>query len=121
MTPWVKGQSGNPLGASKVQREFAKAVRDRSQDGKQLLDFLFATMRDADAHPVARFKSCELLIRYGYGDPRPQEDGDGLAIDATKLNDTEREQLIGLLSKLGLQGERPAAHPEAPPATAAAS
>lgn len=110
--PWPKGQSGNPLGSSVVHRRFQAAIRDRSHDGKKLLDYLFVTLADPLAHPIIRFKCCELLIKYGYGEPRPAEDTQGLQIDATKLNDSERESLIALLARLGLQGERPSNDPE---------
>lgn len=115
------GQTGNPHGFSTVGRKFQAEVRARSHDGKLMLDYLFAQMLDTKAHEMIRFKCAELLVQYGLGKPREQDDAEGMTFDASRLNDTERDQLIGLLSKLGLQGERPSAHPEAPPASVAAS
>ena len=70
LIPFKPGQSGNPQGGSKVLREFKGHIRKLSSNGKELIEFLFEQMRDEGCHPAIRNRACEILIRYGFGEPK---------------------------------------------------
>lgn len=68
--PFVKGQSGNPSGRSKAYAAMSRRILDLSKNGDELVDFLFATMRDTKSELKMRVHCAELLLDRGLGKPR---------------------------------------------------
>ena len=107
---WPKGVSGNPQGGARVQREFQAAIRRMSDKGKDLLDYLFENLRNPRAHPMIRFKCVEMLVRYGYGEPRKADDAKQTepVIDMSKLTNEDLDKLSEIHAKLkGLPQRQP--------------
>lgn len=118
---WTKGQSGNPNGAGIVVRTFAKEIRNRSGKGDELLAYLFENLRNPRCHALIRFKSAELLIRYGWGEP-PKDTGDPLGIDLSRLTPDELATLKAIHAKATTQpNASQAAIPKAIDTTATSS
>lgn len=73
-----KGQSGNPSGRPKKDREVERLARQALEGGKlgniafeALRDIILASEKDSD-----RIKASELVMAYAYGKPRQQVDID---------------------------------------------
>lgn len=64
--PWKKGQSGNPAGRPKKDREFTEECRTLADEAK---DVLAKVMRDNKAPHAARVNAATTLIERGYGKP----------------------------------------------------
>lgn len=67
---FVKGTSGNPSGRSKAYAAMSRRILELSKNGDELVDFLFATMRDGGAELKMRVRCAELLLDRGLGKPR---------------------------------------------------
>lgn len=99
---WKPGHSGNPEGGARAQREFQAAIRRCSGKGKELLDYLFEQLRDPEAHPLVRFRCAEMLVKYGYGEPRKADDDKQTepVIDMSKLSNDDLDKLAEIHAKL---------------------
>ena len=93
LTPWLKGQSGNPGGRPKVREELAARIREFGPD---LVDRLLAIANGRAeperAAPSAgeQTKAIQLLLAYGYGRPTDYvevagENGGPLRIEVDEL------------------------------------
>lgn len=101
LVPIKPGETRNPQGSSKVQREFQHEIRKRSDNGKELIEYLFANLRDPKINELIRFKSVELLIHYGFGKPREADSEEQKKVfDFSKLTPVELEVLRGIHSKV---------------------
>ena len=64
---WRKGQSGNPTGRSKHEREVNELARSY---GKQAIQRLADIMLNAESHPIAVIRAAEVLLNRGFGKPK---------------------------------------------------
>lgn len=106
---WRPGQSGNPAGRPRNATLLARAIRDQTGNGDELVEFALATLRDASVRRRDRldalrwladrgFGAAPLVVEVSSGDEPPAANYD--ALDAAEL-----ELLVALLDKI-----------EAPPA-----
>ena len=77
LRPVKPGEVRNPQGNSRVVREFRAEILKRSNNGKELLDYLFETLRTS-TNDVLQFKCCEMLMQYGLGKPKEAPESDGV-------------------------------------------
>lgn len=72
--PWIKGQSGNPLGRPRSAVSVAKHASRETRDGAEVVDFLLATMRDESASRRERVQCALALLDRIAGKPlQPSE------------------------------------------------
>lgn len=112
LKPWPPGHSGNPGGRPKG---LAAYIREQTQDGKELVDFLLDVMRGKEklfCKMGDRMKAVEMLIDRSEGRVKQvvdePEDGNKQRVDWTKLTDDEfrilgeiRTRLLALAGKVG--------------------
>jgi hypothetical protein len=61
---WQPGQSGNPSGR---RAGLAALVRRSTRDGRELVRFLLAVVRDANTKPRERLEATRMLLERGWG------------------------------------------------------
>ena len=72
--PFKKGQSGNPSGRPKVNREIEELAKQHAPDA---FARIIARACDPEAEPNIRQKADEYIINRGYGKPSQHIRGDG--------------------------------------------
>ena len=88
LRPFQKGQSGNGLGLSIIARKWGAEIRKRTMYGQEMMDYLLENLRDPKCNEMIRFRSAEMLIKYGVGEPSP--DGTAGAYDFSKLSEADK-------------------------------
>lgn len=68
--PWEKGQSGNPGGRPKHEKEFREALKGKKDE---LLSRLDALSQDADGRVAVG--AIKLMLEYGFGKPSTLKHG----------------------------------------------
>lgn len=68
---WVKGKSGNPGGVTSKQmrsyRELAQYIRDKTKDGREIVDVCYRIMKSSKADPKCRLLAARELFDRGFG------------------------------------------------------
>lgn len=68
LIPWQPGKSGNPSGRPKGSQGLAARIRERTQDGKVILDYLMSVLTGKEkATPKDRLDAAKILLDRGYG------------------------------------------------------
>ncbi len=73
LTPWAKGQSGNPSGRAKLSREVRDARHYSRKHTEAAVAALAEIMADGSAKTADRIAAAELLLLRGWGPPKPAE------------------------------------------------
>jgi hypothetical protein len=135
---WKPGVSGNPLGAGVSKLKLAVEIRQISQNGREMIDFLFNVMRGLPLavpgpgrngkpprpSPELRVRAAEILLDRAFGKAKEILElvGEGDAdeqrrrsrVMIAQLSDEERAQLRTLLETARERAERAG---EIPPST----
>lgn len=64
LKPWVKGQSGNPLGCSK---EVWNVIRNARGKSNEAIEIAYEIMCDDRIRAQDRLKACEIILERGLG------------------------------------------------------
>ena len=103
LRPFKAGQSGNGLGLSVIARKWGAEIRKRTMYGQEMMDYLLGNLRDPKCNEMIRFKSAEMLIKYGVGEPSP--DGTAGAYDFSKLSEADRATMKMLYERSRVGGD----------------
>lgn len=103
LRPWKPGQSGNPLGKAGV---FGRRVRHATRQGRDVLDFLLAVMRDEKEATRHRLQAASMLLERGFGRVHPADELPGVrhvethnTLNVSMLSDADLEALHALVSR----------------------
>ena len=66
LKPWVKGESGNPLGCSK---EVWNVIRNARGKSNEAIEIAYEIMCDDRIRAQDRLKACEIVLDRGMGKP----------------------------------------------------
>jgi hypothetical protein len=100
LTPWKKGQSGNPGGWSLAKYHAARRLcADHTLEACQLLVTL---MRDAGEDSRVRYMAMMAVIERGIGKPRDHSGEDEALgrIDLSQLSASDQQILVDLLKRV---------------------
>ena len=64
LKPWVKGESGNPLGCSK---EVWNVIRNARGKSNEAIEIAYEIMCDDRIRAQDRLKACEIILQRGLG------------------------------------------------------
>ena len=108
---FAPGQSGNPLGSPSNSRSLAQLIRDQSNQGQELIDFLLSVLRDEALPHNLRLQAANMLLDRGFGKPTTEIDVQlGLATERP-LAHYSLEELNSMLKVLPDEGEETPALP----------
>jgi hypothetical protein len=125
LTPWKKGQSGNPQGRSRVYRQFRQLAELARSHTEKAMNLIARVVDDERADLRLRLLAAEMILDRGWGRPPVAV---GLHVDAPPapvrpVEEVPLAQRIGYAQAVikayqeaGLAGPEPA--PEAAPARA---
>lgn len=71
------GQSGNPSGRRRADFTLAAYVREKTRDGRDLVDFLLSIVANGRAASKVRVQAAEILMDRGFGRPVQQTELSG--------------------------------------------
>lgn len=104
------GQSGNPGGRPKG---FGAYIREKTQDGKELVDNALKVLRDEKSSEAARSNARTFLAAYGFGKPVETQEVNLTAIAADQiralapfLDPSKKDELALYLSSIVAEGGR---------------
>lgn len=81
---FVKGQSGNPGGRPKIQKDLQDAAREHSHTA---LKVLVDIVKSPKMNPIARVKAADLIIERGYG--KAIQINGNINMDVENVDDSE--------------------------------
>ena len=71
LRPFKKGQSGNPGGMTKEERELRKLIKEQAIPGMvKRIDDIAKRIEDPNTPPMIRFRLAKYILEIGIGKPR---------------------------------------------------
>ena len=94
---WKKGESGNPAGRPKRNREITLYISEKTDEGRALVDQLCEMAVSSKVNPRDRIRAIEMLLDRGFGKAvQPIEVGGEVSAhrDISGFSDVERMELV---------------------------
>ena len=96
---WKKGESGNPTGRPKRNREITLYISEKTDEGRALVDQLCEMAVSPKVNPRDRIRAIEMLLDRGFGKAvQPIEVGGEVSVhrDISGFSDVELMELVDL-------------------------
>ena len=94
---WNPGSSGNPAGPPSTSKSLAQDIRDRSLQGKKLVDYLFSVLEDTSLPHNLRIQAANIILDRGWGKPTTEVD---IQISARPLQQYSLAELEAMIKVL---------------------